>query len=200
MLFLVGCSPAIFESNSIDEKVFSYPDLSEKNYCRGKGYIISKGNVSGRLNLTFTSSKKSTYIEFRDLIGRRTLFLIISENSINAWDIRNNRKYDQESLLLAFPFFELIKPNDLINFLWGEIPKIFMNSDNILNNDKIKNGQIQFSSNQTENGILINFISFNIKNEDQKIELFIDTRDFDMQYPHLIRKIPESVIPKSESL
>ena len=117
MLFLVGCSPAIFELNSINEKVFSYPDLSEKNYCRGKGYIISKGNVSGRLNLTFTSSKKSTYIEFRDLIGRRTLFLIISENSINAWDIRNNRKYDQESLLLAFPFFELIKPNDLINFL-----------------------------------------------------------------------------------
>ena len=134
------------------------------------------------------------------MIGRKTLFLIISENSINAWDIRNNRKYDQESLLLAFPFFELIKPNDLINFLWGEIPKIFMNSDNILNNDKIKNGQIQFSSNQTENGVLINFISFNIKNEDQKIELFIDTRDFDMQYPHLIRKIPESVISKSESL
>ena len=32
------------------------------------------------------------------------------------------------------------------------------------------------------------------------IELFIDTRDFDMQYPHLIRKIPESVISKSESL
>ena len=161
---------------------------------------MSRGNVSGRLNLTFTSSKKSTYIEFRDLIGRRTLFLIISENSINAWDIRNNRKYDQESLLLAFPFFELIKPNDLINFLWGEIPKIFKDSDNILNNDKIKNGQIQFSSNQTENGVLINFISFNIKNEDQKIELFIDNRDFDMQYPHLIRKIPESVIPKSESL
>ena len=75
-----------------------------------------------------------------------------------------------------------------------------MNSDNILNNDKIKNGQIQFSSNQTENGVLINFISFYIKNEDQKIELFIDNRDFDMQYPHLIRKIPESVIPKSESL
>ena len=161
---------------------------------------MSRGNVSGRLNLTFTSSKKSTYIEFRDLIGRKTLFLIISENSINAWDIRNNRKYNQESLLLAFPFFELIKPNDLINFLWGEIPKFFKDSDNILNNDKIKNGQIQFSSNQTENGVLINFISFNIKNEDQKIEIFIDNRDFDMQYPHLIRKIPESVIPKSESL
>lgn len=200
MLFVVGCTPSIVGLESINEWGFTYPDLSEKNYCRGTGYITSKGNVSGRLNLAFTSSKNLTYVEFKDLIGRKTLFLVISNNTIDAWDIRNNRKYDQESLLLAFPFFELIKPNDLTNFLWGEIPKTFMESDNISKNDKIKNGQIQFSSHQTENGILINFVSFNIKDEDQKINLFVENRDFDMQYPHLIKKIPQSVIPVMESL
>jgi len=134
------------------------------------------------------------------LIGRKTLFLVIRENSINAWDIRNNRKYNQESLIISFPFFELIKPNDLINFLWGELPLTFKEPGDILTSNKINNGQIQFSSHQTENGILINSVSFNIKEEDERIELFIESRDFDMQYPHLIREIPQSVIPIKKSL
>ena len=115
---------------------------------------MSKGNFNGRLSFTFTSSKKSTYIEFRDLIGRKTLFLILSENIINAWDIRNNRRYDQESLIIAFPFFELIKPNDLINFLWGEMPKTFTDSDKNLNNNIINNGNMKFITSIPKNGKL----------------------------------------------
>ena len=189
----------MIDKNSLEETVFLYPDLSEKEYCRGKGYITSKGNVNGRLSLTFTSSRSSTYIEFRDLIGRRTLFLILRENTILAWDIRNNRKYDRESLIISFPFFELIKPNDLINFLWGELPITFKEPGDILTNNKINNGQIQFSSNQSENGVLINSVTFDIEQEDERILLFIDDRDFDMQYPHLIKEIPQSVIPAKKS-
>ena len=160
---------------------------------------MSKGNFNGRVRFTFTSSKKSTYIEFRDLIGRKTLFLILSENIINAWDIRNNRRYDQESLIIAFPFFELIKPNDLINFLWGEMPKTFTDSDKNLNNNIINNGQIQFSSHQTENGILINSVSFNVEQNKETIDLFVENREFDAQYPHLIREIPGSVVQVKEN-
>tara|TARA_B100001287_G_scaffold200653_1_gene170062 strand:- start:93 stop:470 length:378 start_codon:yes stop_codon:yes gene_type:complete len=123
--------------------------------------------------------------------------LTLSKNTINAWDIRNNRSYDQESLVISFPFFELIKPNDLINFLWGKMPKTFTDSDSILNN-KINNGQIQFSSQQTENGILINSVSFNFEEENEAIDLFVESRDFDSQYPHLIREIPKSIIQAKE--
>lgn len=189
----------MIDKNSLEETVFLYPDLSEKEYCRGKGYVTSKGNINGRLSLTFTSSRSSTYIEFRDLIGRRTLFLILRDNTIEAWDIRNNRKYDRESLIISFPFFELIKPNDLINFLWGELPITFKETGDFLANNKINNGQIQFSSNQSENGVLINSVTFDIEQEDERILLFIDNRDFDMQYPHLIKEIPQSVIPAKKS-
>ena len=192
-----GCAPTISNTSYGKDKAFSYPDLSKKTYCRGKGYVVSRGNINGRLSFTFTSTKESTYIEFRDLIGRKTLFLTLSKNTINAWDIRNNRSYDQESLVISFPFFELIKPNDLINFLWGKMPKTFTDSDNILNN-KINNGQIQFSSQQTENGILINSVSFNFEEENEAIDLFVESRDFDLQYPHLIREIPESIIQAKE--
>ncbi len=192
-----GCAPTISNTSSGKDEAFSYPDLSKKTYCRGKGYVVSRGNINGRLSFTFTSSKESTYIEFRDLIGRKTLFLTLSKNTINAWDIRNNRSYDQESLVISFPFFELIKPNDLINFLWGKMPKTFTDSDNILNN-KINSGQIQFSSQQTENGILINSVSFNFEEENEAIDLFVESRDFDSQYPHLIREIPESIIQAKE--
>ena len=195
-----GCAPTISNTSSGKDEAFSYPDLSKKTYCRGKGYVVSRGNINGRLSFTFTSSKQSTYIEFRDLIGRKTLFLTLSKNTINAWDIRNNRSYDQESLVISFPFFELIKPNDLINFLWGELPITFKKPGDFLNNNKINNGQIQFSSNQSENGVLINSVTFEIEEEDERIVLFIDTRDFDMQYPHLIREIPQSVIPAKKSL
>ena len=190
----------MIDNNSLEETFSLNPDLSEKEYCRGKGYITSKGNINGRLSLTFTSSRSSTYIEFRDLIGRRTLFLILRENTIEAWDIRNNRKYDRESLIISFPFFELIKPSDLTNFLWGELPITFKKPGDFLSNNKINNGQIQFSSNQSENGVLINSVTFDIEQEDERIVLFIDNRDFDMQYPHLIREIPQSVIPAKKSL
>jgi len=177
-----------------------YPDLNQKKYCRGKGYVVSQGNMRGRLNFTFTSSKESSYIEFRDLIGRKTLFLNFSTNKVEAWDVRNNRKYDQESLLIIFPFFEIINPNDLIAFLWGKIPEIFSDPDNIVNKKQMTNGEIQFSSAQTENGMLINSVSFKLIDENERINLRVENREFDLQYPHLIRKIPKSVMPIKESL
>ena len=35
----------MIDNNSLEETVSLNPDLSEKEYCRGKGYITSKGNV-----------------------------------------------------------------------------------------------------------------------------------------------------------
>ena len=81
----------------------------------------------------------------------------------------------------------------------GGITNNFKKPGDFLINNKINNGQIQFSSNQSENGVLINSVTFEIEEEDERIVLFIDTRDFDMQYPHLIREIPQSVIPAKKA-
>ena len=200
-LIVIHCCAFVSKRTIENEKVIRiYPDLSQKKYCRGRGYVISEGNNRGRLNFTFTSTKEVSYLEFRDILGRKTLFLTFSSNSVDAWDIRNNRRYDKESLLIIFPFFEIIKPDDLTSFLWGEIPKILKDPDNIISKEKMTNGEIQFSSSQTENGILVSYVSFNLIDENETINLRIENREFDLQYPHLIRKIPQSVMPIKESL
>ena len=200
LIVIHGCA-FVSERTIENEKVIRiYPYLSQKKYCRGRCYVISEGNMRGRLNFTFTSTKEASYLEFRDILGRKTLFLTFSSNSVDAWDIRNNRRYDKESLLIIFPFFEIIKPDDLTSFLWGEIPKILKDPDNIVSEEKMTNGEIQFSSTQTENGILVSYVSFNLIDENETINLRIENREFDLQYPHLIRKIPQSVMPIKESL
>ena len=200
LIVIHGCSFVSKRTIEYEKVIRIYPDLSQKKYCRGRGYVISEGNMRGRLNFTFTSTKEASYLEFRDILGRKTLFLTFSSNSVDAWDIRNNRRYDKESLLIIFPFFEIIKPGDLTSFLWGEIPKILKDPDNIVSEEKMTNGEIQFSSTQTENGILVSYVSFNLIDENETINLRIENREFDLQYPHLIRKIPQSVMPIKESL
>ncbi|MBN4080965.1 hypothetical protein JYT44_01235 [Caldithrix abyssi] len=173
----------------------AFPNLDDKIFCRGKGYILSKGEIRGRLNFTFTASRDTAYIQFKDLIGRKTLFLILGDESIDAWDMLHNRRYDQASILISLPFFEMIQPNDMRTFLWGEIPKIFSDPEKIKNQPKQISGGIQFRSKQTEHGPLVEHVTFNMKAEKQKIELVMMNREYDVQYPHLIRKIPDSIPP-----
>ena len=190
----MGCTqgPIIGPGETIDQGMV-FPTLDDKNFCRGKGYILSEGDIQGRLNFTFTASRDTAYIQFKDLIGRKTLFLILGNETIDAWDMLHNRRYDQASVLISLPFFEMIRPNDMRTFLWGEIPSIFSDPERIKNQSEQISGRIQFRSNQTEHGPLIEHVTFNMEDENQKIELIMMDREYDVQYPHLIRKIPESI-------
>ncbi len=172
-----------------------YPDLTTKSFCRGKGYVLSEGEMQGRLNFTFTTSRDTAYIQFKDLIGRKALFLILKNEDIDAWDMRNNRRYDQASILISLPFFEMISPKELRTFLWGGIPSSFSDPNVIKSQSERISGGIQFRSGQTEYGPLVEHVSFNLDAENQKIELVMMNREFDVQYPHLIREIPATVIP-----
>ncbi len=176
------------------------PDISSKDYCRGSGYILSKGKFDGRLNFTFSSSRNTSYIEFKDIIGRKTLFLIISNNDIDAWDMRKNRRYNKASIYLTLPLFQIIDPSELREFLWGEIPAVFSDVKDIKTQPNKLNGQLQFKSVQTAFGALVNNVTFKINEENTQLTLEIIEREFDLQYPHLIREIPESIISIDESL
>ena len=191
---MISCSTTlkpIFEP----KPELAYPDLSVKKFCRGQGYILSEGEMKGRLNFTFTSSRDTTYIQFKDLIGRKTIFLILNNENIDAWDMLNNRRYDRESILISLPFFEMIEPKELRTFLWGSIPPVFSEPDQIKSQSVKVSGGIEFRSAQTPFGPLIEHVSFNMRDEKYKIDLVMMNREFDVQYPHLIRNIPTSVIP-----
>ena len=195
LILIVGCSTP----PDPDIDFISVPDLSTKNYCRGNGYILSKGTFDGRLNFTFSTSRDSAYIQFRDIIGRKILFLVIANNEIDAWDMRNNRRYNKESILLTLPMFELIEPNELRTFLWGSIPSIFSDANNIKSESETLHREIQFQSVQTQFGSLVNNISFRMSDKNSQISLEITEREFDAQYPHLIREIPNAIILINES-
>ena len=79
-------------------------------------------------------------------------------------------------------------------------PKTGTVTDNLSKTIKsIKGGQIQFKSVQTKFGALVNNVSYKINEENTEITLEIIEREFDAQYPHLIREIPKSVILIDES-
>ena len=195
LIIFFGCST--FPSPIINDNIA--PDLNSKDFCRGNGYILSKGKFDGRLNFTFSASRNTVHIQFNDIIGRKTLFLIISNNDIDAWDMRNNRRYNKASIFLTLPFFEIIEPNELRTFLWGNIPSVFTDVNDLKTQPNNLNGQLQFKSVQTEFGSLVNNVSFKINEENTQITLEIIEREFDAQYPHLIREIPKSAILIDES-
>ena len=196
LIIFFGCSTS--PNPIINDNIA--PDLNSKDFCRGSGYILSKGKFDGRLNFTFSASRNTVHIQFNDIIGRKTLFLIISNNDIDAWDMRNNRRYNKASIFLTLPFFEIIEPNELRTFLWGNIPSVFTDVNDLKTQPNNLNGQLQFKSVQTEFGSLVNNVSFKINEENTQITLEIIEREFDAQYPHLIREIPKSVILIDESL
>ena len=195
LIIFFGCSTS--PNPTINDNIAL--DLNSKDFCRGNGYILSKGKFDGRLNFTFSASRNTVHIQFNDIIGRKTLFLIISNNDIDAWDMRNNRRYNKASIFLTLPFFEIIEPNELRTFLWGNIPSVFTDVNNLKTQPNKLNGQLQFKSVQTEFGSLVNNVSFKINEENTQITLKIIEREFDAQYPHLIREIPKSVILIDES-
>ena len=195
LILIVGCATP----PDPDIDFISVPDLSTKDYCRGNGYILSKGTFDGRLNFMFSSSRDTAYIQFRDIIGRKILFLVVSNNEIDAWDMRNNRRYNKESIILTLPMFELIEPSQLRTFLWGSIPSIFSDANKIKSESDAIHREIQFKSVQTQFGALVNNISFRINDKNSQISLEITEREFDEQYPHLIREIPNSIILINES-
>ena len=196
LIIFFGCSTS--PNPIINDNIA--PDLNSKDFCRGNGYILSKGKFDGRLNFTFSASRNTVHIQFNDIIGRKTLFLIISNNDIDAWDMRNNRRYNKASIFLTLPFFEIIEPNELRTFLWGNIPSVFTDVNDLKTQPNNLNGQLQFNSVQSEFGSLVNNVSFKINEENTQITLEIIEREFDAQYPHLIREIPKSVILIDESL
>ena len=88
--------------------------IEEYNVCRGKGKLVSTGPVSGRLSFSYTCAGEDVFIHFKDMLGRKTMMMIVRPNSVEAWDMMHNIRFSTESIYLRFPFFEVIKPKDLI--------------------------------------------------------------------------------------
>ena len=159
---------------------------------RGAGRMTVTGKRSGKFNFTFTSDSYDTFLQFRDMLGRKTLFMEIHDSSLSAWDMIQNEKYSETALVILFPFLEFLEPDGLTKVLWGIIPDIDKDKDTKLEVES-SNTKIYFESEHDRVGTLTRKITFSHGISSDNYEVIITQREFGTSYPHLVRGIPESI-------
>ena len=173
-------------SMTIDKLVSVYGQL------RGTGRLTVMGKRSGKFNFTFTSDSRDTFLQFRDMLGRKTLFMEIHDSSLTAWDMIQNEKYSDIALVVLFPFFEFLEADGLTKVLWGIVPDIDTDKNTKLEFEN-SNTNIHFESERDRVGSLTRKITFSHGINSDNFEVIITQREFGTSYPHLVRVIPESV-------
>ena len=177
------------------------PSITMKNLVsiygqvRGAGRLIVIGIRSGKFNFTFTSDSHDTFLQFRDMLGRKTLFMEINDSSLSAWDMIQNEKYSEIALVALFPFLEFLKPEGLTKVLWGIVPDIDTDKNTKLEFERFENSNtnIYFESERDRVGSLTRKITFSHGINSDNFEVIITQREFGTSYPHFVRVIPESV-------
>ena len=159
---------------------------------RGAGRLTVTGKRSGKFNFTFTSDSHDTFLQFRDMLGRKTLFMEINNSSLSAWDMIQNEKYSEIALVVLFPFLEFLEPDGLTKVLWGIVPDIDTDKNTKLEFES-SNTNIHFESERDRVGSLTRKITFSHGPNSHNFEVIITQREFGTSYPHLVRVIPESV-------
>lgn len=190
MLFLNNCT---VNKKFINQKLDYGRIVEEYNVCRGKGTLISAGTIGGKLSFTYTCTGEDVFIHFKDMLGRRTMLMVVRPNSVEAWDMMKNIRFTTESIYLRFPFFEVIKPQDLVHIFWG-IEPLELNKARSIDKHTGSAIAIKFSG----DGSALQTVFINMDERRQTIELTFDEREFGSSYPHLIKQIPEST-PQAQS-
>ena len=173
-------------SVTIDELASVYGQL------RGTGRLTVIGKRSGKFNFTFTSDSHDTFLQFRDMLGRKTLFMEIHDSSLTAWDMIQNEKYSEIALVVLFPFLEFLDADGLTKILWGVVPDINTNNNTKLEFENA-NTNFHFETERDRVGYLTRKITFSQGIGSDNFEVIITQREFGTSYPHLVRVIPKSV-------
>ena len=176
LFLLLGCSSTVSNvfnltpSNSYEEYLVAY------NSCTGKGVINSDGSLKGKLPFSFRSQRDSTFLEFSDIIGRKALFVWITNNSITARNLIDNKQYNYDEVTELLPILKVLEPKDITKIIWGVQPEYKERFKNI--SQSVKNNiSLDFERQNTDNErqALVS-VSFHDKNFNNSIDIDINTR------------------------
>ena len=176
LFLLLGCSSTVsnvfnlIPSNSYEEDLVAY------NSCTGKGVINSDGSLKGKLPFSFRSQRDSTFLEFSDIIGRKALFVWITNNSITARNLIDNKQYNYDEVTELLPILKVLEPKDITKIIWGVQPEYKERFKNI--SQSVKNSiSLDFERQNTDNErqALVS-VSFHDKNFKNSIDIDINTR------------------------
>ena len=144
--------------------------------CTGRGSISSIGSFSGNLTFSFMSQNDSSFCQFQDFLGRKVLLLWFTRDSINAWNLIENKKYSHSSISEIIPVLSVLNPNHLIKFLWGEEMISKQMSVPIQAKIEIKLGRSDRESSFVDKAIFID------KSNRQELSIKVDSRVFNQNY------------------
>lgn len=144
--------------------------------CTGRGSISSLGNYSGSLSFSFMSQNDSTFCQFQDFLGRKVLLLWLTEESIDAWNLIENKKYSHSNISEIMPVLSVLNPYHLINFLWGR--EITSNQINVPKQAKI---EIKLGKSDQNSSIVDKVIFIDNLNR-QELSIKIGSRAFNQNY------------------
>ena len=176
LFLLLGCTSTVsnvfnlIPSKSYEEYIVAY------NSCTGKGVINSDGSLKGKLPFSFRSQRDSTFLEFSDIIGRKALFVWITNNSITARNLIDNKQYNYDEVTELLPIMKVLEPRDITKIIWGVQPEYRERFKNI--SPSVKNSiylDFERENNNDERQALVG-VSFHDKNSKNSIDIDINTR------------------------
>ena len=170
----------------------SYHELKQKYIsCKGKGVMSAKGDIPWKLNYSFTTQNDSSFLQFKDIFGRRVLFVQALPSVITLWDMQKNIQYESD-IDNSIPIFKHIESYDIAQILWGEIPirYVITYKESGFERDS---DLVNFISTGTQLGMVLEKVIFNLDSIDTKIEFKISGRDYGESNQELLKGIPTKV-------
>jgi hypothetical protein len=189
VLIIINCSqaPEIVTDDIVD---LSYDELKRKYVtCKGRGVMTAQGKLPWKLNYSFTTQNDSSFIQFKDIFGRRVLFVQALPSEITLWEMQKNLQYDSD-VDNAIPIFKILKSYDIAQILWGEIPARFQKSNEKSGFERDLN-LVNFKSTGTQFGMVLDKVIFNFDSIGTIVEFKIFGRDYGETNLELLKGIPE---------
>ena len=176
LLLLVGCTGTVNNIFNLTPSKSYEEYLAAYNSCTGKGVINSEGSLKGKLPFSFRSQRDSTFLEFSDIIGRKALFVWITNNSITARNLIDNKQYKYDEVTELLPILKVLEPKDITKIIWGAQPDYKERFKNI--SPSVKNSislDFERENINSERQALVG-VSFYDKNSKNSIDIDINTR------------------------
>ena len=121
-LILAGCAGSGTQF-SLPVTQRTYHDLLEEYIsCTGKGKIDSQGTIHGALTFTFISQHDSSFLQFKDPLGRKALLMWLTPQNVTARNLIHHKQYTYAQILEFFPFLQVVEPEHITEILWGVQP------------------------------------------------------------------------------
>jgi len=149
-LILAGCAGSGTKF-SLPVTQRNYHDLlAEYISCTGKGKIDSQGPFQGALTFTFISQHDSSFLQFKDPLGRKALLMWLTPQNVTARNLIDHKQYTYGQILEFFPFLQIVEPEHITKILWGVQPDY----EKKLNNTEMSEKQsihLNFENNDLDN-------------------------------------------------